>query len=307
MEIGETLRFIRKKKKFTQQEISKSYLDRTAYSRIEGDERPVRMNDLSGILDGLSVNVHEFFSYIMFDYDQQSFRELLHNCLDQSNNHHDKEKLISYFKRLNNKTNKNLREFSNYLAIKHCFQNLWNEIPPINKNDVEIAYRNVADKDYYFQYDYAIIMNIIPYFSTERADSIIKQVIPIKDEAKRDSTTKNFAYSILINLINLRIHDNNLSSAKDYLELAKKQPSLFRNYSHRLDLNYLDSLIEFLSNGDPSAYTKLLTFVNMTRDIGDYEKAETMKAELKTLTQKKFDEKYKEKRTHLPINLIKEG
>lgn len=125
MNIGETLKFIRKNKKHSQREISKGYLDRTTYSRIESDERSVRVNDLQGVLNRMSINVHEFFSLARFDIEQQQFRVLFNDCSERPKDEKMKKQLLAYYKKLTIKPVKNLRELSNHLAIKSGFHEQW--------------------------------------------------------------------------------------------------------------------------------------------------------------------------------------
>ncbi|WP_086349300.1 helix-turn-helix domain-containing protein [Candidatus Enterococcus clewellii] len=307
MDIGETLKFIRKNKKQSQREISKGYLDWTAYSRIESDERSVRLNDLQSVLNKMSVNVHEFFSFAKFDYEQQQFRELFVRCKDQPENEKLKKQLIAYYKKLAIKPTKDLRELSNHLAIKSCFHEQWEEIPAISESDKNLVYRLLIKKNYYFQYDYIILANMIPYFSESQANAIIKKAIPIKDEEKRDETTKNSAFNALLNLIHVRIYEGEWLLVKKYVKLAKRQPGFLKSYKHKLILYYLDSLFTFLLTEDPKALEKTQLFIKLTEDIGDQGKAEAMREELALLIQKKNNTSAVETITQRPLTLIREG
>lgn len=289
MDIGETLKFIRKNKKHTQREISKGYLDRTTYSRIENDERSVRVNDLQNVLGRMSVNVHEFFSFAKFDLDQQHFRELFSYCDEHPKDEKRKKQLISYYNKLAVKPKKDLRELSNQLAIKSSFHECWEEVPEVTKNDSELVYRMLANKSYYFHYDYSLLSNLIAYFSEEQADLIIKRAIPIKDEEKRDEVTKLYAYNALLNLIHARLHEGKWQPVKKYLKLAKKQPGLLKSYSHRLTLYYFDNLFNYLLTGDPKALETAQLFVKVREDIGDQNTAEAMRKEIALLTEKKAE------------------
>ncbi|MBP1047542.1 helix-turn-helix transcriptional regulator [Enterococcus sp. BWM-S5] len=307
MNIGETLKFIRKSKRHTQREISKGYLDRTTYSRIESDERSVRLNDLQSVLNKMSVNVHEFFSFAMFDLDQQQFRELFKHCGEHLKDEKTKKQLIAYYKKLAVKPTKDLRELSNQLAIKNYFHDHWEEIPSISESDSELIYRMLVKKDYYFQYDYILLANLIPYFTEKQADLLIKKAIPVKDEEKRDELTRNSAFNALLNLIHVRLFEGKLMLVKKYLKLAKKQQSALRNSSYKLDLYYFDCLFKFLLTKDPKAFEKTQLFIKVTEDIGEQDKAELMRRELALLTEKGEEDSSNESKSSFPIYLIKEG
>ncbi|WP_321387468.1 helix-turn-helix transcriptional regulator [uncultured Enterococcus sp.] len=307
MNIGETLKFIRKNKKQTQREISKGYLDRTTYSRIENDERSVRINDLQGVLNKMSVNVHEFFTFAKFDLEQQQFRELFDACREQPEHEGLKKQLFAYYKKQAAKPTKNLRELSNQLAIKNYFHHYWKEIPAINEGDIELVYRVLTKKNYYFQYDYILLANIIPYLSEHQADVLIKKAIPIKDEEQRDEITKNNAFNALLNLIHVRIYEGEWLIVKKYVKLAKRQPGLLKSYKHRLDLYYFDSLFTYLLTKDPKALEKTQLFIKVTEDIGDKNKADAMKEEVELLSQNLGENSTVKAVNRKPTNLIKEG
>lgn len=87
MKIGETLRDIRKAKKISQEKISaQSFLDRSSYTRIEGNKKDVRFQDLCLILKNMGINPMEFFSLAMVDEEQQNFRDLFSYCVEHLGN-----------------------------------------------------------------------------------------------------------------------------------------------------------------------------------------------------------------------------
>lgn len=307
MNIGETLKFIRKNKKHSQREISKGYLDRTTYSRIENDERSVRVNDLQGVLNRMSINVHEFFSLARFDLEQQQFRVLFNDCSEEPKDEKMKKQLLAYYKKLAIKPVKNLRELSNQLAIKNGFHEHWSEIPEISTSDCELVYRLLSKKSYYFQYDYVLLANMIPYFSEQQVSVLVTNAFPIKDEEKRDERTKSSALNALLNLIHVRIYEGEWLLVKKYLKLAKKQSGFLKSYKHRLDLSYFDNLFTYLLKKEPKALEKTQLFIKVAEDIGDQHKADAMRNELHLLIQKQNEKSIETKSSRYPINLIKEG
>lgn len=305
MKIGGTLKVIRKNKKLSQQDLSTTYMDRTAFSRVERDERSIRVRDLLDILNILSVDLNEFFSLSKESNDL--FRELFYYCSDNLDDQKSKKRLLAYYKTNNEKTEKNLKELSNHLAIKNCFCQHWEEVPSIEKEEIQDVVKLLKEKKYYYQYDYVILLNTIAYFEKADADFIFKKSFPLSDESRRDYTTKNAAYNALLNLINIRIYDGDLKLAKKYLTFAKKQGNFKRNYSYKLELNYFENIIDFLSTGKVDSYNRILTFIDIYDYMGDHERSKQMRTEMEMLTKNHFIETFIDGKPQFPIGIIKEG
>lgn len=75
---------------------------------------------------------------------------------------------------------------------------------------------------------------------------------PIELEEFRDSTTKKFAYNVLLNLISIHLHNSDYERAYKYIELAKKQDKEATNYSFRMNLKYLENLTNYLTKVETS-------------------------------------------------------
>lgn len=181
------------------------------------------------------------------------------------------------------------------------------EIPEISNSDCELVYRLLSKKNYYFQYDYVLLANMIPYFSEQQVSVLVTNAFPIRDEEKRDERTKNSALNALLNLIHVRIYEGEWSLVKKYLKLAKKQDCFLKSYKHRLDLYYFDSLFTYLLTKDPKALEKTQLFIKVTEDIDEQHKADAMKNELHLLIQKQNEKSVETETIRRPVNLIKEG
>lgn len=304
---GELLKVIRKNKGLAQKDVTTRYIDRSAYSRLETGSRDMKLGELREILEKLSVNGSEFVPLTSIDKDQNYFREIYYYCAKHPNNKATKKKLLNYFEKLVKIGKMSYRQFCNYLSIKVYFQNHWEEIEGISDSEVMQVYNILSKKSYYYQYDYIMLTNLMLYFSKKQADLLIMKAIPIKDEEKRDYTTKNFAYNSILNLITIRIYDSDFESAEKYIKLAKKQDKNSRNYNYRINLEYLENLYKFLVSGEPVAYNNMLTLIETFKVIGDYEHSEQLNIELKMLTQHKVISNFKNGKPEFPVGIIKEG
>lgn len=303
MNIGDTLRFFRTQSNFTQKEMLPNHSDPSTYSRIENNKRPAKITDIKDILDKLSISSEEFFSFASIDEAQKEFRNLYYYCGSHLENNSKKKKLILYYEELCNNPNKNLRELSNYIAIKNYFYEHWDEIDEITNEELDSIFNYLLKKKVYFQYDYILISNLMAHFNAKQADLIISRAIPIALEKDRDNLTKKFAYNSLINLISIRLHDKDYERAGKYIRLAKKQDKLNNNYSYRMNLQYLSNLLSYLEKGEPVYMEHIYDFIHILEDIGDYAHASNIKKELKSLTHYAGNI---ENHRRFPIAMIKE-
>lgn len=284
MNIGDTLHFFRTQANFTQKEMLSNHSDPSIYSRIENNKRPPRIGEIKDILNKLSIESEEFFSFASLDIEQDEFRNLFYYCAKHLENSPKKKKVLSYYKELSAKKNKSLKELSNYIGIKNYFYDHWEEVTEVTIDELESIFNYLMNKKVYFQYDYILISNLIHHFTVKQADLIISKAIPIVYEEKRDSVTKNFAYNSLINLISIRLHDKDYERAAKYIRLAKKQDKLNNNYNYRMNIQYLSNLLSYLEKGEPIYMEHIYNFIHILEDIGDYTHADNIKKELKILT-----------------------
>lgn len=287
MNIGETLRFFRKKLHLTQKEMLDNHLDPSSYSRIEHGKQIIRIDTLAEVLKKLSLSPEEFFARISLDEDQKKFKALFYYCAEHLDNQSMKQKLVDYYLKLA-KFQHNLKELSNYIVIKVYFSQFWSEIDPITDKEIQEIVKYLLKKDYYQQFDYLIISNTIRFFSTKQQDLVLSRAIPISDEDLRDSTTLNFAYNMLTNVISSRIHERDYEGAAKYLSIAKKQDKKGKNYNFRMNLQYLNNLLEYLVTGEYHYMEYLYDFIKLIENIGDLQQAETLKKEVTYLTHSNF-------------------
>lgn len=288
MNIGETLRFFRDKNHMKQKELLSKNFDSSAYSRIENGKQSIRIDKLEELLETLSVSTEEFFLRASFNDQQKKFRSLYFYCATHLNNQTQKKKLLKYYVSIQ-QTEKNLRALSNYIAIKNYFSQFWNEVTPLSTSEIENIYQYLISKDYYQQFDYIIISNMIQLFNEKYQKFLVGKALPMVDEDLRDSTTKKYAYNIVINLISSQIYKKNYLQASKYLELAKKQDKTVVDYRYRLHIQYLDNLINYLMIGDYRFLEKIHHFIHILDDIGDVAQSKAIQDEIKHVTHKNFD------------------
>ncbi|EOL43537.1 helix-turn-helix domain-containing protein [Enterococcus caccae] len=303
MNIGETLRFFRKQLHLTQKEMLDNYLDPSSYSRIEHGKQVIRIDTLAEVLKKLSVSSEEFFAHVSLDEDQKEFKDLFYYCASHLDNHTKKKKLIAYYSTLKERQ-LNLKEFSNYIVIKSYFSQFWEEIDPITEQEIKKTAQYLLKKNYYQQYDYVIICNMIRFFTFKQQDLIIARAIPIPNENRRDYVTKNFAYTTITNLITSRIYEKDYNGAQKYILFANKQDMTASNYNYRMNLQYLHNLLQYLLTGNHKYMEHIYDFVRLLENIGDTLQAENLKKEIKFLTYNQFSIPMKDDKNY-PIGIFK--
>ncbi len=304
MNIIDTLRFFRLKLKLTQKEMMPEYTDPSTYSKIESERRALKVSELEEILSHISVNTEEFFNFATFDKEQQDFRKYFYYCANHLENKSTKQKLMNYYTTLKNKQDKSLRELSNFIAIKNFFSSYWDEVDEISREEINNTLEELLNKSFYLQYDYVITNNLIRFFDTKQADLLLSKMFPIKYEDQRDFTTKKFAHSILINLISLKLYAKDYDGAEKYIKLARKQDKLNENYNFKLNLQYLDNLLNYLLDGEPIYMERVYDFIHLLENAGDITHADNVKKEVKMLTHERDSDKMLKSYT---VGLLKEN
>lgn len=287
MNIGETLKFFRKMKGFTQKEMLTKHVDPSTYSRIESNKRSIKWNDLQTILETMKIVPEEFFSLVVVDKEQEWYRETYYYCAEHPDDQSKKIELVTYYKHIEKLDNKNLKELSNFIAIKANFHLKWSEIGEITPSEISSTYKMLSKKKFYFQYDYILINNLITFFSNKQIDTIMAKAFPLQYRHKRDITTKRFANNIWINLISIKIYKEDYIGSKEYLKLANKYDSVKDNYYFTMNLRYLENLTLYMETGIPEYYEKILEFLHIIETIGDWQFANEVRNEIQTVTHNK--------------------
>lgn len=279
MEIYEILRFYRKKLGFTQKEILPD-VDPSVYSRIESGKQELKINDLKTILNSMSISPKEVFSITALDEEQQKFKILFHFCVKNLGDQDKKQLLIGYYHKISSK-NKNLRELSNYIAIKSYFVRFWDEINEITSEELDYIYSLIMNKNYHQHYDFVLIRNIIRFLDKNKADLIIARFFPTNQKQLEEPLVKDSMYYILINAISTRICEKDYDEARRYIHLAKMQDKERKNLNYRINLKYLENLLDYITIGDYQYMESIQEYIHILKDIGDSFTAEQIKTEVK--------------------------
>ncbi|MBM7688412.1 transcriptional regulator [Enterococcus ureilyticus] len=287
MNLGDTLRFIRTKKDIKQKEMLPNHQDSSTYSRIENNQRFVKLNDLATILKQLNIQSEEFFSLTSLDDHQETFNYLYYYCGNHPNNKASKKKLLDIYYQIDSKTYRNIQEISNYYAIKCYFHTIWEEVSSITLDEINVIYSTLSNTKYYFCFEYKLLSNLISFFNPQQTKILIQKAYPIKDEDNRDYTTKKFAYNTLINAITVTLYNKDYDSTRKYIKIAKTLDKSNSNYSYRMNLKYLENLTDWLLTGEIKYMQQINNFITILSDIGDTTHANNIKQEVKELTHSK--------------------
>lgn len=299
MKIHETLRTFRKKLGFTQKEMLTD-VDPSVYSRIESGKQELKVSDLKKIMNTLSLSPEEVFSSAPWDEEQQYYRILFSYCAENLADQDKKKELLDYYFELSAK-NKNLRELSNYFAIKNFFSQTWAEINPITPEELEGLYQVLVHKEYFQHYDYSIIRTAVRFFEKEKTDLLIKKIFlspNIQTPLANDSS-----YYILINAATARIYEKEYYLARKYIQLAKKQDKKRKNLNYRIKLKYLENLLDYLTVGDYQYMQRIQEYIHLVKDIGDIDLARQINMDITIVLNDSQDALDK---NNLPSVLIKE-
>lgn len=266
MEIHEALRYFRKKSEFTQKEVLPD-LDASVYSRIEGGKQNIKINDLKKIMSNLSITTEEISSLVSTNEEQQKYLNLFYVCSQNLKNQTAKEKMLLYYGKLENK-HKNLRELSNYIAIKSHFHRFWEEITQFTSEESAELYQLLIKKKYYLLYDYKIITNIISLFNKKQIDLLMVKVFRVvqKSEVKYQ---RNPISNMSINVITLRIYEKDYEGARNYIVLAKKYGNTPQNFYFSMILKYFENLLDYLESGEYYYLQRIYQYIELLRDVDD--------------------------------------
>lgn len=280
MNVGETIGFFRKKLKFMQKELVNSHMESSSMSRIEQGKQAVKVDALIEILDIMSVTTEEFFARCQIDRSQKELKTLLYKCAEDVTNNTTKKELLSYYNTIKNK-HKSLKELSNYIGIKLYFSRFWQEIDSISEQDLYELFQYLKTKEYYQQYDYVIISNIILLVTDDQQNYLISRAIPIQDESLRNDALKKVACQILINLVTSKIYKKDFVGAKRYLQKSEAFDSSKADYRFALNVEYLKNLLGYLTTGEAFYMKNIHMYINLLEFVGDKQTLNAVKEEVK--------------------------
>lgn len=282
MEIEEALYFFRKNKGLKQKEIL-NYTDSSVYSRIENGKKLLKFSELRAILKRLSIPLVEFSEYLDDDLEQKKIRQLMKVCSSEPNNSEAKKEMLTYYSNISFSSSLESDLMSNYIGIKLLFYPAWEEIDPIKQSELAVIFNLLNNKDYFFQYDYALLAHTIFLFDKEKRNILVKKALPIENMQLRNTATKEFIKNMINNLITTCLREKDYENSLYYLSLANKQTDISHDLSYVIVLNYLTNLTNYLLTKEPIYKQKIEDTINYLNSIGEKNFASSIEQEVTAL------------------------
>lgn len=281
MDLGNAIRTLRKKKKLRLSDVDIGKTLQTL-SRIESGKIILNQNTLNQIIDTLDLEPVEFYNFASkLDYPNNFVLQFRKASGSPSDKLLRDFLLKNYFKSdyQYSGISKNLMY---YYSIKSHFKDEW-DLKEVTRNEVQHLVNHLSTRKYYGYFDYCLLCNVIIYIPDNESKPIFNQMYPIEQESMRDSETKKYAFSAVLNIISKRIYDGQYEEAMYYLEQSKNIDTEKSDYYFKLSIRYLENLCLFLTTHDSEHYGKLLNYISVLRDLGDDTTADLLKGEIEEL------------------------
>ncbi|OTN83639.1 hypothetical protein A5819_003832 [Enterococcus sp. 7E2_DIV0204] len=282
MKVEEALYFFRKNKNLKQKDIL-TYTHTSVYSRIENGKKLLKFSELRDILERLSVPLVEFSEYLDDDLEQKYFRGLLQKYKSNAHDLHLKEELLAYYHTLNFSEAMTIEHMSNYVVIKTLLSSRWNEIPALKQSELDIIFNLLNVKEYFFQYDYALLSHTIFLFDRSKIDLLTKKALPVKNMSLRNTATKEFIKNMINNLITTLLRKKEYELSTYYLTLAASQLDSVNDLSYKIVLDYLKNLTQYLYTGDKKYKTNIFESIDYLNKVGEHNLAVSIKTEVESI------------------------
>lgn len=281
MDLGNAIRTIRMKKGLRQSDVNIGKTVQTL-SRIESGKIILNQNTLNEIIDTLDIEPVEFYNFAAkLDYPNNfvlQFRKASANPTDKIL----KKFILENYLKSDYQYSDISKHLMYYYSIKSHFKDEW-DLEELNTDEVRHLTNHFYSRKYYGYFDYCLLCNVIIYFSDNESKKVFDLMYPIEQEIMRDSETKKYAFSAVLNVISKQIYEKQYQEALYYLEQAKKIDKEKSDYYFRLSIRYLENLCLFLTTHDSEHYGKLLNYISVLRDLGDDTTADLLKEEIKEL------------------------
>ncbi|EPE2440749.1 MutR family transcriptional regulator [Enterococcus faecalis] len=289
--LSETLRTFRKNRKIRSNQLANSP---TRFSNIEtnGD---LRFSEWIEYLEKVELTPEEFIAFYKHHEKQKNplheIEHLLKNAYSDPEFIYNQRKIVEYFDILNNKKSKSTAEFCIYVEIKIYFCDKYEEIPPLDYQDYKTFYelfsQKIKTQEFYTYYDYRLFSNIVfelPIIELSKTENIFQILFPIKHSLKRDPHTLYSAYLAYPNFITRLLYEKKYEKAQSYLNQTKQIAIPKDQYFIHLQLNYLQALLEYLTDKTGSTYKQLENIINSVNFYGYKELSQQMTKEVDLLT-----------------------
>lgn len=283
MNILETLKFLRKKRKIKQVDMLNEHA--MLYQRIESGKKKLTFDEWVLCLTKLEITPSEFFSFVD-EWKRDKLNEIEKNYREACSDPYfmkNKDNVLNDYRYLKEIQLKTLSEFVIFIDIKLFFCDKWNEIDPVVGEDIQYFYNLFKNKDFFSYYDYRLFSNIIYYISLDRIDYYLKRMYPIELKEQRDNKTLHVAYLAYPNLVTKLMYEKKFEKARYYIMQGKKQYVSADNSYFHLHLNYLENAINYLELNDKKYYLRTLETIQIIEASGDNKTAQAMSLEFSEL------------------------
>ncbi|MBC1728468.1 helix-turn-helix domain-containing protein [Listeria seeligeri] len=260
--IGDTIKYIRLNKQYSQNNVSTSIISRTSLSKIENNRLNPTFAKLIPIINNLDLDFDEFI-YIQNNF-KYSEKKIITNLFSNINFNTDITNLNNLLKLCTTYLEKNngdtiINEIR--LIVKAMIQlNANHSIDEIRQTITPIWDR-LSYLDKWFGIELNIINNILFIFDIETSIHICTRAI--NELQKYPDSKKNLQIAFLMNASILLMHKDDFPQANKYLNIALKKCKEIKRY----DLLSI-TLIRLALTTDPIDVTFLEKGLNIIRSIG---------------------------------------
>ncbi|MGK9378615.1 Rgg/GadR/MutR family transcriptional regulator [Melissococcus plutonius] len=284
MNILETLKFFRTQKKIKQKDMLPNHTP-SAYRNIETGKTNLTVANLINFCDKINITLSEFLLNVD-DLDNnrisQTEKQLIKCCTDPTFEL-EKQKLLNDYYWLTNKKDKSIRELNTYLNIKINLDNVWEEILPINQQDIELVKHILLNESLYTCYEYYIFYSSLLYLDDETIKELMQKLFPIKNLSKQSYKFIHMSYSIFLNLATKYLYARDYKKARYYVNRGKLQAMGIDYVYIRLHLNYLEYTLNYLETAKKSDYNKTIKIIEALETIYGKQMADAFKEEFSDL------------------------
>ncbi|MDF2535380.1 MAG: hypothetical protein K0R18_1539 [Bacillales bacterium] len=243
MEIGETLRFIRVSKKFTQEEVSFDVMEHSAYARIErGETKNISSWRLNRILDKLNISFEEFW-FIKSDFLPTEKEEIMNQIMG--------DYLKKDFLRLGELEKEIYEKYKKTSDIHFWFLSILayccskdcaiTEIDPI-KTEPIVTY--LYNQESWLRYEILLFINFMFAFDISVVLLLASRAMKKSDKFWSFHFNEGDPYLLLLlNLISFCIEKNRVHEAKKFYALAQDRLAGKNCLNERNRLHFYNGII----------------------------------------------------------------
>lgn len=214
---GDTIRFIREAKGYTQKYVSESIIRQSTYSKVERGESDPASSKFFTLLDRLEMSVEEFL-FIQHGYAHTKKGALIHAFTNQNYNNPEKLNLLrnqatEYAEESGDRAAKDIASICNALIELSDS----NDVKKARKY-VEPVWERLESFDQWFLTELYLVNNILFFFPTESAIHITKRAVEQLKKYRGFKASNQLRFNFQFNLTYLLLHNGAFDEALILLE-----------------------------------------------------------------------------------------